>query len=465
MRKIFVTILSVFMLIMIAQTFETKTVSAYSTDIQGLTWVMRDSYIDVGVAYTSTDPNVRIRWQEYDVNKGSWRIISDWSTGNWASWFSNCGDYWLHCEIMTSDGNITAKTIAFHYVAGETQISGTYFDFTAEEDNTVLLGMASTKTSGVKYSFNLYNVNDQSWSYITHMTDSNWIKWGAKTGSYWINYELYTSDGRLADYRTYGFSSIEAERRALFLGETSTNEVPIEDITNMNGMMAATSFYGKCFNSRAMYPDKKKAKIINKISSCFSNTTENDVSYLYITCHGEKSGGVKLEPGQVTFTPRELRDIIDTYIEGYVIVMIDACYSGQFIGRSTDQSEYDSDALEFANNFMDKFFYDDNNTMNSRSSNNLVSNRIKVICSSTQTETSLTSYPVSFATKRWLTGSGWNPFSQSMQGMLADTNSDNKVSLKELYTYSYNEVNSVSGGRMHIVCSSPDDEFVIFGRY
>ncbi|MGO2315306.1 MAG: hypothetical protein ACTIDA_03360 [Pseudolactococcus laudensis] len=45
--------------------FETENVSAsesrYATNITGFTWQLRDDYIDVGVAFTSTDSNAQIR--------------------------------------------------------------------------------------------------------------------------------------------------------------------------------------------------------------------------------------------------------------------------------------------------------------------------------------------------------------------------------------------------------------------
>ena len=44
------------------------------------------------------------RWQEYDLNSKTWRVISNWSNGNWINWKPKKGSYWLLCEAKTADG-------------------------------------------------------------------------------------------------------------------------------------------------------------------------------------------------------------------------------------------------------------------------------------------------------------------------------------------------------------------------
>ena len=87
------------------------------------------------------------------------------------------------------------------------------------------------------------------------------------------------------------------------------------------------------------------------------------------------------------------------------------------------------------------------------------------MCSSRGIEESYTSNPVRLAAKAWLNVAGWNPSTQNTRSMLADTNGDNKIPLKELYIYSYNRIVKESNEKRHVVSSSPKDDFVIFGRY
>ena len=429
------------------------TIQSYTAEITGLTWVMRDTYIDVGAAYTTNDLNVQFRWLEYNLDTEQWRTIAGWNSGNWASWKSNVGDYWLHCEMRTSDGQVVTKTMSFHYTAGNLKITGTYAGFTEAYDTTVLLGMTGSLTSGVKYSFKIYNVDTGVWTSISDKKVNNWVTWGAKTGTYWTHFELYTDDGRLADTKTYAFGSTEPVRRALIMGETSTNQVPIGDVDNMNLLNINSTYYGKPFYSSVKFANKTKAQIISKIQTTFADTVDSDVSYLYFTCHGGDGGKLYLEPNQLTFTPLELRNIIDTYIKGKVVIVIDSCHSGGSINKdSTDDLE------EFASSFI-QVFEDESK------SGELQSDRFAVLCSSRNDEPSYGGSTVSVATKYWLEGAGWSVTSGSICSLFADSNGDNKVSLDELYQYSYDKVVKYMDNQQHTVCSPEGSEIVLFGRY
>ena len=131
--------------------------SGYYLTLDGLTWIYQSDYIDVGTAYSTNDPYVQFKWEMYNVNTGQWFTIADWNYGNWASWKTDCGDYWLHCTARTSDGAIErSSTIAFHYVAGNTQISGTYAGGYDVQNRNVLLGCNSTSSEAeVTYSFKI----------------------------------------------------------------------------------------------------------------------------------------------------------------------------------------------------------------------------------------------------------------------------------------------------------------------
>ena len=97
----------------------------------------------------------------------------------------------------------TSQTMAFHYVAGNSQITGTYAGWDADK---ILLGVTAGN-SDATLQFKIYNLDTKQWVYLTDSKNtSNWITWSPEQGNYWVHYESYTPDGRLADTRTYCFA-------------------------------------------------------------------------------------------------------------------------------------------------------------------------------------------------------------------------------------------------------------------
>ena len=137
---------------------------------------------------------------EYDVAAQKWRLFADWSSANWAGWASTAGTYWLHVEARdaTSGKAIGSQTIAFAYQAGTTAISGTYAGWRSDG---ILLGAISNNpraTTRIK----IYDTNSKQW--VTSFVGP-WAMWHPRKGIYWTHFEVYTSDGRLAQTRTYAF--------------------------------------------------------------------------------------------------------------------------------------------------------------------------------------------------------------------------------------------------------------------
>lgn len=387
------------------------------------------------------------------MSSQTWRLIQNWSSSNWVSWKTSYGDYWLQCEMKTSDNQVKTKTITYSYVAGKTKLTGTNISKKDGGDGTYLLGCVSENTNNVKYSILIYDLATTTWRALVYQNTIQWIDWAPETGDYWVQFEVYTSDGRRGDIRKHAVSAYRPVRRALILGETSTAQVPIGDVDNIFLLNENSTFNGNHFISNTSFANKTKTQIINKIRTTFANTTDNDVSYLYFTCHGGAGGTLLLEPHTQTFTPAELRSIIDQYIKGTVVIMIDSCHAGGNINKE-EGSELD----DFNNSFVQAF-------TDVSKTGELVANRFKVLCSSRKDEVSYGGSVISAATRFWTEGAGWDSINASTCEMLADTNNDGKVTLKELYNYSYDETISYSGDRQHIVCSPENDVFVIYGRY
>lgn len=167
----------------------------------GLTWLVRDDYIDVGATFNSTESNVEYSFQEYDVTNQSWSQIANWSTGNWASWKSTPGPYWLHVEVRSASSKavLSTKTIAFNYTAGTTALTKAEYQVT---DSGVQLSMTSN-SSKAKMFTSIYNVNTGKWDRkFTHTAKSPTATWYPSGGTYWVHQELLTSDDRLVEART-----------------------------------------------------------------------------------------------------------------------------------------------------------------------------------------------------------------------------------------------------------------------
>ena len=163
-------------------------------------WIVRDNDIAVG-ANAYTDKQLEYRWLSYNLKTNEWATISDWSTGNWSSWVTNPGDYWLHCEVRDpSTGQvILEKTIAFHYmVNNSTVVSGTY---AAWQGNHVLLGAVTNNPKGYT-KIKIYDYNAKQW---VASFDGPWASWYPHPGIYWTHFEAYDQNNNLTDTKTYAF--------------------------------------------------------------------------------------------------------------------------------------------------------------------------------------------------------------------------------------------------------------------
>ena len=449
--------------------FEVEKVSAlssrYTTNITGFTWQLKDDYIDVGVAYTSTDPNAQIRWQEYNLTTKQWRAFSGWSKGNWASWKTDVDDYWLHCEIKTSDGAVTTKTINFRYSAGVMKIAATDARFTSEGDSTVQLGMSTNKPSGAKYSFKIYDVIKNTWTYLADKSGGNWQTWGAKTGAYWTHFELYTADGRLANTKTYSFGVTEPVRRTLLIGNsTGGSDDSDTRFSNDVGVMYNTltwgSFYGEK-NNVSYIRNSTKAQINNKIKNTFASTKDGDISYIFITCHGGVDGTLGIDNQNIGYSPRELRNVIDSNVKGTVILMVTSCFSGNLVQNDLVANSTEVDMPAVNDKIISAFQNIDSNSGEFRTP------KYHVMTAANKSEYSwgYSNY-MNISTMVWTMGLGWD-YNNNMpySTLIADANKNGKVSMNELYDYSYSKVlNDYSKGS-HVTMYSNNGNLVIQGRY
>ena len=352
------------------------------------------------------------------------------------SWIKSGSRWWY----KHSDGSYTTN--------GWEQINGTWYYF----DNEGWM-----KTGWIKESGNWY-----------YLDDSGAMKTGLQTigGN---EYYLSTSGAMQTGWQnigddTYFFADSGARqtinRRALVLGETSTIAVPIADVNTMEKV-----FSNQNFSKVVRFPDKTKAEIIAKMQELFESSSESDVNYLYFTCHGGKDGTIAIGSDKTSFSGWELASILKQY-RGKFVIMLDCCYSGTIIdvGKSDEKAVSNSEE-----SFDEQAFLAGFSTGNLASKNGeMLDSKFLVLCASWKGEKSYSAVGVgSLATRYWAMGTGWDSLQNRMISPMADTNTNGKITLEELYQYSYPlvlEAASRSNKEQHVSVYPENSQFVLFQK-
>lgn len=222
------------------------------------------------------------------------------------------------------------------------------------------------------------------------------------------------------------------DRRALLLGETSSDAIPLADIYAMYNTFERLSFNGRAFKTIENYPDKTKDQVVAKIKSFFANSQDSDVNYLFITTHGGK-GYLVIDKDHTPLYASELRSLLDG-LKGKFVVMIDACHSGSLVGKDAQ-----SDAKAFVDEFLQA---------NSLAEKGKYFNSDKYIIFASSTGDQLSygsrfSHMPSVATHAWSLALGWDQLSTNKSNMLADGNKDERVSIREFSTYSQTKIKDI----------------------
>ena len=352
------------------------------------------------------------------------------------SWIKSGSRWWY----KHSDGSYTTN--------GWEKIGSTWYYFDSE---------GWMKTGWIKESGNWY-----------YLDDSGAMKTGLQTigGN---EYYLSTSGAMQTGWHnigddTYFFASSGARqtinRRALVLGETSTRAVPIEDVNAMEKV-----FSNQNFIEVVRFPDKTKAEIIAKMEELFKSSSESDVNYLYLTCHGGEDGTIAIGSDKTSFSGWELASILKQY-KGKFVVMLDCCYSGTIINEGKSDKKVASKSEE---KFDEQAFLAGFSTGDLASKNGeMLDSKFLVLCASWKGEESYSLVGVgSLATRYWAMGTGWDPIQNRMISPMADTNTNGKITLGELYQYSYPlvlEAASQIHEEQHVSVYPKNSQFVLFQK-
>ena len=372
------------------------------------------------------------------------------------SWIKSGSRWWY----KHSDGSYTTN--------GWGKIGGTWYYFDSE---------GWMKTGWIKEYGNWYYLDDSGamktgWCRVSgiwyYLNTSGVMQTGLQTiggNEYYLNTSgaMQTGWQNIGD-DTYFFASSGARqtinRRALVLGETSTSAVPIEDVNAMEKV-----FSNQNFSEVVRFPDKTKAEIIAKMEELFKSSSESDVNYLYLTCHGGEDGTIAIGSDKTSFSGWELASILKQY-KGKFVVMLDCCYSGTIIDVGKPDKKVASKSEE---RFDEQAFLAGFSTGDLASKNGeMLNSKFLVLCASCKDEESYSVVGVgSLATRYWAMGTGWDPLQNRIISPMADTNTNGKITLEELYQYSYPlvlEDASSSNKKQHVSVYPENSQFVLFQK-
>ena len=392
------------------------------------------------------------------------------------SWIKSGSRWWY----KHSDGSYTTN--------GWEKIGGTWYYFDSEGwmktgwikeygnwyylDDSGAMKTGWCWVSGSWYYLNTSGVMQTGWCWVSgiwyYLNTSGVMQTGLQTiggNEYYLNTSgaMQTGWHNIGD-DTYFFASSGARqtinRRALVLGETSTSAVPIEDVNAMEKV-----FSNQNFSEVVRFPDKTKAEIIAKMEELFKSSSESDVNYLYLTCHGGEDGKIAIGSDKTSFSGWELASILKQY-KGKFVVMLDCCYSGTIIdvGESDEKVAAKSEERFDEQAFLAGFSTGDLASKNGE----MLDSKFLVLCASWKGEKSYSLVGIgSLATRYWAMGTGWDPLQNRMISPMADTNTNGKITLEELYQYSYPlvlEDASQIHEEQHVSVYPKNSQFVLFQK-
>lgn len=215
--------------------------------------------------------------------------------------------------------------------------------------------------------------------------------------------------------------------RALLVGNTypgSDNELTGCDTDVAAMKTVLDSMPGTPYNVTAML-NLNSSDIKSNIKAAFADACICDVSLFYFSGHGTTSGAL-VGTGNSILSVSELRSLLDT-IPGTKIIIIDACYSGHMIGKSTSGT----DTAAFTSAFVSGF--------SSFGKDNLAENGYIVMtsCTSQQYSQTLFDGKTSFGAFTYgiCYGSGYDEWYQRPLGNLpADKDGNGAITLGEAYS-------------------------------
>lgn len=316
---------------------------------------------------------------------------------------------------------------------------------TAVRLNKTQLNLQVGKSYALKPAFSPANTNKKSIKWTTSdknvaTVDKNGKVKGIKSGSAVIT--ATAANGQTARC-TVQVTRKGVAYRALLIGNSNYAgqnflDGPQNDVRDMQAMMKTQKYQNERFRQISVCQDLTGDQMRQEIKKLYtSGIQKNDVTFFYFSGHGLSYEGTSYLVGldadvstSGAISVDELRRLLDP-IPGKVVVILDSCYSGGFIGKGKAQS-----AAGYNQQVLSAF--------EESAKANLATSKYTVItaCRGNQLSVSMglpdaegNVKAVGLASALLMEGAGYNCMSGSSIKQYADTNRDKKITVSECVKY------------------------------
>lgn len=243
------------------------------------------------------------------------------------------------------------------------------------------------------------------------------------------------------------------------------------DLYYMTKAYQSLNYNGLAMNSNNIhtYSNLTGSQILSVLQSMVTcGADSDDVTVFYYSGHGLESDNINYRGSLIgIFTGQYVSDSdlvtvsqVQSYLDqinGTVVIMLDSCLSGQFITSKGIQNTQNSKAASASfNAAWVKAFA---NSSEKAIPNSPYSYKYKILTACDPLQSSWCSDQISFFTEAATDGMG----AYSSTTMQADTNGDSRITLAELYTYTYNKVNNRISNQTVQVWPA-NDSFVVYAK-
>ncbi len=379
--------------------------------------------------------------------------------------------YHMVVSVKDGKGKVVTKLSPFVYAANKLSVVKCQPDLKNAAPGSKITFTAVFNGGEKPYQYQMslykgnYQLNTGSWK-----TGQQYVFIPQGTGPYRVKVTVKDARGRtMTTFSSYSVIGLNVKYRALLIGQTyagTPNELHAT-LNDRNAVGSVLSSMGATPYAVTKKADLSAGGIISAINGVFGAATENDVSLLYYSGHGLYSYdttylGALCGTDNGFVTPTKLRNTLDK-IPGKKIVIIDACHSGNMIGKTILGARLTEKAIneKITNSFISAF--------SSASKSNLATGNYYVLVAAHSTQTSVEvstsgGKNVGIFTYYFCGGAGYNELTQSyLSSLPADGNGDGSITLSEMYSFVRSNVGS-GGFTQEAQVYPSGSSFVLFGK-
>lgn len=268
-----------------------------------------------------------------------------------------------------------------------------------------------------------------------------------------------------ADYARFNNFDYDADThyRALIIGQnyTGTNMVLYGPSNDASAVRFCLTEMEKTSWSVTQKTNLTAQGILNTISSTFGAATEDDVSLIYFSGHGDTDGSL-IGSDILPVTPNALRKQLDV-IPGRKIIIVDACYSGQLIDNSQSMLLM-APKGDFCSSFMSAFSRQSKGVLNTGNYFVIVSSGPRELSEEGNVYSGTSTKILGYFTFALCRGLGWDGVTSRAIDTRADLDSNGAVSIIEAATYASREASGYNDSQHAAWWPQDSDWFAPFRK-